>query len=200
MLKKFFLTNLEKTLNYYLRCDSDYHYFLRPLIHKSVGLEINSLNLAFIMKFTPEGIALLDTNDMIPDCIIQGKPLELLQLACTASPNLLRTNIEIQGDTEVAKDLAELCHAIQIDWEELLARVCGDRFSHIFTRMVTQPVRRGKHSVKTWLLDFQNFLQEEAKLVPTSIEVTKFLDNIDTLRHDTERLSIRFSQLKNKLG
>ncbi len=200
MLKKFFLKNVEKALNYYLRFDLDYRYFLSPLTNKSVGLKIIPPNFEFIMTFTADDIILLDANDKIPDCTIQGKPLELLQLTYMTSSNLLTTNIEIQGNIEVAKDLANLCHSIQVDWEDLLARVCGDQFAHTFTVIAKQPLQWGKYSVDTWLIDFKSFLQEEAKIVPTSVEVTKFLDKIDTLRDDTERLFLQFSQLKSKLG
>ena len=53
----------------------------------------------------------------------------------------------------------------------------------------------GRKSSDTLTQDLKEYLQEEGRLVPTAYEVQGFLDRVDTLRDDVERLAARVERL-----
>jgi ubiquinone biosynthesis protein UbiJ len=85
---------------------------------------------------------------------------------------------------------------VNIDWEELASRAVGDVMAHQLGQMA--------RSSKAWLddtahamrLNTQEYLQEEARLVPAEAELKAYLDAVDELRMDVDRFEARLKQLE----
>jgi ubiquinone biosynthesis protein UbiJ len=58
----------------------------------------------------------------------------------------------------------------------------------------------GKKQSKTLEQNLQEYLQEELRILPGRLEMTPFLDEIDRLRDDTERLSARIAKLTKRVA
>jgi len=65
-------------------------------------------------------------------------------------------------------------------------------------------LRKGTDYTQNRFTTLQNntseYLQEEARYLPTKYEINHFLNNVDTLRNDTERLTQRIARLEKKLN
>jgi len=48
--------------------------------------------------------------------------------------------------------------------------------------------------------NLREYLQEEARLLPTRYEAKEFLDAVDALRDDVERLAARVERLRSRAG
>ena len=60
--------------------------------------------------------------------------------------------------------------------------------------------RWGRQSADNLSLDLKEYLQEEARLLPSRYEIEEFLDQADTLRDDVERLAARVERLSRRSG
>jgi ubiquinone biosynthesis protein UbiJ len=80
-------------------------------------------------------------------------------------------------------------------WEEQLSHITGD----IIARQIGNVARlSGKFisdSRNTLEQDVSEYLQEEARLLPTHTEVNDFLEDVDQLRSDVDRLNARIERL-----
>lgn len=200
MIKDFFIGALEKVVNQYIKCDSDYTHFLAPLADKIICVNISQPPLTLHLEFSAEAITFSNHCYIEPDCTMNGESFNFLKLALNKNAAITASGISIKGDTQVAQSFAYLCRNINIDWEEMLANVVGDNLAHTAGNAARQAASMGRECSSKIRTDVQEFLHHESKAFPTRIEVNKFLDKIDTLRHDVDRLTIRFKELKRKLG
>ena len=200
MFKDLFIDTLEKLINQYIKCDADYLHFLTPLVDKTLCVKVFHPPLTLHLEFTADSIKCLHCCYVEPNCTIRGESLSFLKLAHNKEASITTSNVDIEGDMQVAQDFADLCHNINIDWEEMLANVVGDRAAHSAGSAARKATSIGSQCKEKIQTDLQEFLHHESKTFPTRIEVDKFLDKIDTLRHDVDRLTARFSELNRNLG
>jgi ubiquinone biosynthesis protein UbiJ len=132
-----------------------------------------------------------------PDTLLTGTPASLFRLAVIHSGDqLFDSGVEFHGDTEKGERFRDILASVDIDWEELLSRLMGDSIAHQIgnvARSVTAAASRGLTSLEK---DVSEYLREESRLVPTAIEVDNLLEEIDTLRLDTDRLEARIQRLE----
>jgi ubiquinone biosynthesis protein UbiJ len=106
----------------------------------------------------------------------------------------------VEGQTDLAQELGELLGGIEVDWEEQLSRLVGDPVAHQVGSGLRSAGRWGRHSAETLTQNLGEYLQEEARLLPSRNEVAAFLDDIDRLRDDVERLAARIARIAKHRG
>ena len=109
-------------------------------------------------------------------------------------------NVEIKGNIEIANAFAELCRNLSIDWEAMLAKVVGDGLAYAAGSTLRNVALQSSQCKTKLQLDLDEYLHHEARIFPTRCEIDNFLDKVDTLRHDVDRLSAKFLALKDNLG
>jgi len=201
------LTGLATALNHYLQLDPDSTEKLAALAGKTVAIELilptddpveSTTTVTVYLFCSATAIELADNSFDPPDVTLRGTPLALLRLARgTAEPR--GDDIDIQGDSQVGRDLQALLLNIDIDWEEHLSRAVGDAFARQVSRTLSGFSGWSRQAVDTLLQDTAEFLQHEAKQLPPSGAVEQFLDAVDTLRSDVDRLEARIRRLQQKL-
>ena len=105
---------------------------------------------------------------------------------------------EVGGQADDALDVAalqDLLAGTDWDWEEQLSQLTGD----VIARQVGNLARRSGQFISdsrhTLEQDVSEYLQEEARLLPTRSEVDDFLHDVDELRSDVDRLNARIERL-----
>ncbi len=135
-----------------------------------------------------------------PDVTLRGAPFSLLRLLRSGGGGALTDgDVQIEGDTAVLQDLHACLAALEVDWEELLARRVGDVAAHGVTRQVRALagwVGEGRESLA---LDLKEYLWEEARLLPRREAVEEHLTAVDVLRDDVERLAKRVERLAARI-
>jgi len=197
MFSSYFNVIIEKLVNQYIKCDPDYQFYLKPLIGKTICIKTSQPSIILNLQFNFDEIKLLDSHYSSPDCTLSAQSFKLIQLALNQSASYQQ--LEISGDTEVAQSFATLCHNVRIDWETLLAKVFGDTIAYTLGNKARQVKSRSKEFSSTLMTNFQEFVQHEIRAFPASQEIGNFMDKVDTLRHDTDRLIARMKKLKDQL-
>jgi ubiquinone biosynthesis protein UbiJ len=131
-----------------------------------------------------------------PDAIVTGGPLSLLALSGSAPEAVLqRGDVRIDGDTDLAQKFRELALLLRPDLEEELSLVLGDVPAHQLGRFARAAFGWTRKAAATTVRNVSEYLGHERRdLVPRG-EAEQFLQGVDTLRDDVERLAARIDLL-----
>jgi ubiquinone biosynthesis protein UbiJ len=191
------LAALEQAINRTIALDPEGAARLTPLQGRVICIELAGFGTRLYL--VPAGTALHVYGDYAgePDCVLRGSPLALARMGVTAhkEDSLFSGEVAVEGDTGLAQAFGEFAGGLDIDWEERLARLLGDPLAHRLGAGARSAGRWGRRSADTLAEDLREYLQEEARILPTRYEVEEFLGAVDTLRDDTERLSARIERL-----
>jgi ubiquinone biosynthesis accessory factor UbiJ len=191
------LAGLETALNRYIALDPEGAARLGPLHGRLIAIELAGFGTRIYLIPGPDGLQVFGAYESEPDCLLRGSPLALARmgLAERKEDELFAGEVEVEGDTRLAQDLGAFLSGLDVDWEEQLSRLVGDPVAHQVGQGLRSVGRWGHKSADTLTQDLKEYLQEEARLLPTDYEVQAFLDRVDTLRDDVERLAARIDRL-----
>ncbi len=196
------LGGLEAVLNRYLALDPTAIERVAELQERVICIEVLGLGLRLYLVPGPSGFKLLSSYVGEPACTLRGTPLGLARMSSTAdsADQLFSGQVEITGDTDLGHRFGNILNSLDIDWEEQLARVSGDLVAHEIGNGARALNRWGRSALENLTMDLQEYLQEEVRLLPTRFEVEAFLEDVDTLRDDEQRLEARIARLKERIG
>lgn len=188
----------EQSLNRILHQDPVTLDRLGPLAGKVIA--IHATLPAFNLYLLPhsEGIDLLAHYDGAADVSLSGRAADLARLPLAGNEVLFGRGVELRGDSGLAHRLQGILADTRIDWEAWLGDLLGDAAGHEAARLLRALGGYGRNSTRALLQNTQEYLQEEARLLPTAVEVEIFLDEVDELRERAERLEARIRQLANR--
>ncbi|TCK16839.1 ubiquinone biosynthesis protein UbiJ [Thiogranum longum] len=189
---------LESALDLYLKQDPDALQRCAALRDKVIAINLTGTDFSLYLLPDAEGIKVLTHYEGKPDTLLRGTPAGFARLALeTREDALFHGAVEIIGDTETGQAFQELLSRVDWDWEEQLSRLTGDTVAHQLGELVRKGQRWLTESGDTLQQDLSEYLQEEARLLPARVELSTFLDAVDQLRSDTDRLSARVERLLN---
>jgi ubiquinone biosynthesis protein UbiJ len=198
---------LELALNTWLRLDPDSLARSAALFGKVIMVELvfttagaAGPRLTFYLLPGAEGIQVTASYPDAPHVQIRGTPLALANQFHKGSGEGLAGGVEVQGDSQVAKAFQALLGGIDIDWEEQLSLLVGDAFAHQVGAAVREFRTWGRQALNTLLTNTAEYLQQETRDLPPSGAMAAFLDGVDTLRSDTDRLEARIRRLQQRCG
>ena len=196
------LAALERLFNRYLALSPGAPERMARLHGRVFRFELEGLGVSLHMVPGPDGVSLLQTIEGEPDCTLRGTPLALLHLGDEkrGPDSLFAGEVTISGDTELAHRLGDVLGGMDIDWEEELSRYTGDIVAHQVGRGVRGGLRWGSRTLETLGLDVAEYLREEAALLPDREEIDAFVQDVDELRDDVERLEARLRLLTDTPG
>jgi ubiquinone biosynthesis protein UbiJ len=130
------------------------------------------------------------------EATMTGGPFSLLALAGSAPEAVLqRGDVRIDGDAELAQKFRELALLLRPDLEEELSLVVGDVPAHQLGRIARAAFGWTRKAASTTVRNAAEYLGHERRdLVPRS-EAEQFLQGVDTLREDVDRLAARIDLL-----
>jgi len=191
---------LDKALASWLQLDPDAPSKLAALDNKLVALELRGLNITVYFVANDGQLNLRSFADETPDTIISATPLALAELAVkqNADKALFGGHLTISGDTEAGQALQDILAGVDIDWEEQLSGLVGDVTAHQLGRGLRSLFHWGKTSKASLEADLSEFLLHEVSLLPQRVDVEQFLDDVDTLRADIERFTVRLDRFAQR--
>jgi ubiquinone biosynthesis protein UbiJ len=134
--------------------------------------------------------------DVQADAVIRGGPFSLLALSGeTPEAVLQRGDVRIDGDAELAQKFRELALLLRPDLEEELSGVLGDVPAHQIGRFARAAFGWTRKAAETTMRNAAEYLGHERRdLVPRG-EADQYLQGVDKLREDVDRLAARIDLL-----
>jgi ubiquinone biosynthesis protein UbiJ len=190
--------SLELAFNSYLDMDPAAGARLASLDGRVIALELRGLDLMLVFRVQGQDIAFIEEPDPKPDTVLRGTPISLARLGFgrgNVTGTLFSGEVKISGDVETGQAFKAVLDAIDIDWEEQLARLTGDVLAHQLGNAARHTGRWLDHVRLTLEQDLSEYLQEELRVVPTRIEIENLIENISRLSMDADRLEARVKRL-----
>lgn len=103
--------------------------------------------------------------------------------------------LKIEGDVELASQLRSVFMQVDIDWEEIASKYVGDAVAYQVGLFVNRFKAYKNRSVDNFRLDVSEYLQEESRIVPTKVELERFMSQVDNLDANVQRLEARIQRL-----
>ena len=195
------LAGLEATLNGYLALDPEGAARATGLHGKVILIEVAGFGARLYLIPGPAGVQLYDEYAGEPDCVLRAAPLALARMGVSRrkEERLFSGEVRVEGDTHLAQAFGDFLSGLEMDWEEPLARLVGDTVAHRIGSQVRATGQWGRRTTEVLTEDVREYLQEEARLLPSRYEVQAFLDEVDRVRDGVERLAARIEQLMRRL-
>lgn len=196
-------TTLETAFNTWLALDAQTHgnarSRLRALQGKLICLHLSNPDVKLYFLPTSDQVHVTTDYAAVADVTLYSSVLGLIRLSTSedAGKTMLEQGIKIDGDMSLGNHFSQILRDIDVDWEELLSRAVGDIVAHHLGQVVRNAQGWLSESAHAMRLNTQEYLQEEARIVPTNAEIRQYLDAVDTLRADTDRLEMRLKRLEN---
>lgn len=191
---------LERALNLYLELDPEAARGLERIAGKRVLLAFVGVNLEVCLIPGDGQIRVTAPGEAEPDTVIAGYPWALAQMVIRGGTRgaLFDGEVRMRGDMDTGQVLREVLRAVEIDWEELLSGLVGDIAAHQLGNVVRHLRTWAARTGESLRQDVSDYLQEESRVLPTRIELNAFLDEVDTLRNDVDRLAARIEHLAKR--
>jgi len=200
-----FLAAVETAFNAWLKLDGDALARFSELDGKIIRFHITGFDLNLYFLPAPSGIQVLgnypnEKQGGIIDATIHGSPMALIRLSTSSNAGeaMLKSDVEIEGDMRVAEKFSAILREVDIDWEELLSKLVGDIVAHQAGQVTQNIVGWLKETRESMQQNTAEYLTEELQISPAEAEVSEFMNQVDDIRMDVDRLEARIKQLQNK--
>ena len=185
---------LQRAVNSLLETDGELRNSMSALSGKSLRLEISDAGVSIDALFSPAGIALVLESESEPDILIRGTLASFATLPLRQSGESIDFDgIEVTGNLRLAQQIYRVCRTADIDYEEVLARRLGD----IPARTICSAVRRAKANARKG--DAKDRISEimthKLAYLPQRSRAEQFLDDVDTVVADVDRLELHIERL-----
>ena len=197
MLDQIIASSLEKALKKYLQHDETSLDKLAALDGKVISIENTLPPFTLFLFPSINGIRISTDHKGEPDAIIRGNPVSLtaLMTSTKSSDVMFSQHASLHGDTVIGQEFSNILKQIDFDWEEELSHITGDPIAHQIGRTVREFAEWGNQVRQSSHANVSEYLHEEIRLLPTRDELNHFLNGVDQLRNDTDRLEQRIARL-----
>jgi len=197
MLPLLATATLEKALNQALRMDPETLDQVTRLEGRVVALEISGLGKTIYLLPTAEGMRVQSIFEGEADVSIRGGPFSLARMGLSDNPaSLFGDGVEMSGDAHLGRKIQHILDGLDLDWEEQLSRFSGDVVAHQLGNALRGAFDWGRKTADTLGRDVAEYFQEESRDLVVKAELNRFLNQVDTLRSDVDRLAQRVKRLQ----
>ena len=164
--------------------------------HRNKVIVIEVSGLKIILKIDDNGLLHSLNNSEEYDCIIKLTVNDFINQLI----NKNNGNISIEGDLELANQVAQVLKKIEWDIEEDLSKYIGDIPAIQTTKILKKVVARGQKNIGNITGALLEYWQEENKILTKKINVEIFNSEVDKIVEDTERLEARIKIMVEKIN
>lgn len=193
---------VEVALNRTLRLDRDVLDDCAKLEGKRLAFEIADFGWLLVIEPTATGTRVLNVAEDEPDVLVSAPSLRLARLALSmlgerrGSPAGL--GIEVIGDAELLMRFGSLLTRVGFDPEEVVAKVIGDGAAHRLVGGLRGLFGFGRTAADRLSRDTAEYLTEESEDLARAADVEEWMDAVDDLRSDVDRLEARLTLLEQR--
>jgi len=146
-------------------------------------------------------LAIRSVYEPEPDAGICGSAgaFSRLLLSSTQTDALFSPAIQLSGDTHLIQDLHAILAGLEVDWEDHFGNLFGDIATQQFGQWFGRARAWSAEARESLLTDIEEYVHEEARILPSRSEVNHFSNRLDELRLAVDRMTARQERLFRKL-
>jgi len=192
----------ERALNHLLRFDPGTAARLQDLSGSLIAIELIGPDITVYFQCDADHLYMMNASEREPQVILRGTPLALAAVLRQGEEYRLAaaTGVEIRGELALAQQLQSIFAELDVDWEEMLSQVTGDVLAHQAGNLARDFSSWLAQSRRTLEMDLAEYFKYEKQIVPRSLEIERFNDEVVQLRDQVERLEQRIKRAARTLG
>lgn len=200
-LSPILLSAIELAIKQWIKLDPASAKNLAALDDRVIGLHVTGLDLFLYFLPTHDGMMVMGDYGEEADATIHVSAMNLIRLGLSADSAavILETDTRIDGNVGLATAFSNILKNANIDWEEILSQYVGDIVAHQSASFTQTAVGWIKESAQAMSLNVSEYLTEEGRFSVSDSEVNHYLDQVDILRNDADRLQARVNRLHQQL-
>ncbi len=187
-------TAVETFLNGVLRLDPVTRERLAKLSGHTIKLEIMGLGQTLYLQPGAAGVRVRGDCPESAALTLRATPPVLMRLA--AGGAAAGSGLELEGDALLAHELRALLAGMDLDWEEPLAWLLGDLPAHRIGLLARTAQAWRQAALSSLIHNHGEYLQYERRDLPPRHQVLEYIDAVDRLRDDLDRLEARIIRLQ----
>ncbi|MDC2890082.1 ubiquinone biosynthesis accessory factor UbiJ [Psychrosphaera algicola] len=191
---------IEPALNEALGYDYNAKQKLAKLENKKFTVTLTDLKLSLSLLVINNQIKLM-TNAEGSDCTVRTKfdKLKSLSDASVLTKLIKSDELELEGDLGIAQAYSNLLIESNIDWQEWLSTYLGDALAHRVASVIIKLNQLLARKLADIDYTVASALTDELKVTPDNIEINQFIEDVDNLHAQTERLFSMFTQFRKSV-
>jgi ubiquinone biosynthesis protein UbiJ len=203
LIKNVLLKLINNALQKYFDSDPEISAKLNIFEEQCLLVHLTDIEKEFLVTPVPAGIVvsehIIDEEGNAAEIAttIHSNIISLIRMGLGAEYQSMLNigTLKIEGDVEFANQLRSIFMQVDIDWEEIASKYVGDSVAYQAGLLVNKFKRYKNRSVNNFRLDVSEYLQEEARVLPTKVELERFMGDVDHLDADVQRLDVRIQRL-----
>ncbi len=143
--------SLEAAINQVLQLDNESPSRVKKLEGRLLQLDIEGLAITLFFTFKYGVVKIRLKADATPDTVICGTPIALFSMAKPEDIDwgLPESNVQINGDANLARDLERIFNKLDPNWEEPLVGMLGDTAGYQAAQGIRQGVETARKTADT---------------------------------------------------
>ena len=191
------ITSVENLLNRGLPRSPAAQQLCAELSGRTLGVNILGVG-RWVLKSTGSSLQ-ITRSDAGTDAGLTGGVIAMVALAGSNPEAVLQSGrVHIEGDAELARRYRELLELLRPDVEEELSHLVGDIPAHHLGRFTSGALDWTRKAAQTTLTNISEYLAHESRDLVSRPEANQFLQGVDTLREDVDRLAARLTLLEQR--
>ncbi len=198
---------LETVINRYLALDPEVLEKMAAFSGKVIKIELTGINDKSKYKSLylfpgASGIQISTEYEAEADTTLRGSPISIFKmgLVSNVASMLLKSEVEISGDTRLGHQFKKLFSQMDVDWSEPMAAIIGEAPAYQLQQSAKDIGQWAKQTTRSVSLTLSEYLQEESRDVVTETELQMFNDSVDQLRDDVDRLQAKIKNLSSAVA
>lgn len=194
---------LEAALNRALALDPDTRDALGRLDGRRITLTVTSPPLALSLQVSGDRLVVGPADaGAEPDLAVSTTLAGMLgQLPFLRRDDVAPVGrVRVSGDAELARQLQRLAERFDPDWQQpfvsVFGEVAGVQLANAFAGALGQARTLGRNLAQS----AAEYVTEESRDVVARAELDAFLDDVDVLREDVDRIAARVARLGGRSG
>ncbi|KAA3628747.1 MAG: hypothetical protein DWQ09_06860 [Proteobacteria bacterium] len=192
------LALIEAAWNAVIRARPELQAAVTALDGRVVQITLKGLERSFFVLVSEGQLQLQGEWQGEPDAHISGTPLAFMALRAGEEATLFRGEVTIDGDAQLGREFRKLLDQIAEHWEAPLAGVVGEESAAKLKAAWEEFFDWSGQTLLTFARDFAGYMKSDAELLAEREAVANFLDAVDTLRSDVDRLAARVKRLQDR--
>lgn len=202
MLRAALLAGAERGINRILRLDPTALPRLARLSGRIIEIDCTAPAWRLFILADDEGLRLASDWGADADCRLRAPASSLLRLAVSRNKTavLHGPEVEINGDSGLLMNLAEVLQDLELDWEYEVSRWLGPVGAQLLGSSLRSPVDWVRDSADSLRQDLADYLSEESRMLVGQAEAQARFDELDDMKLALDRLEARIERLALNLN
>ena len=191
-----FLKIVEHELNRLVGESSAAQDLLDGLSGTSFAVHVDGLGVTAVLHAEGERLR-VGTDAEGATATLRATPLDLMKLARAGSvSDVKRTQASLSGDLQVAERYSQLLKLARPDIEDEVAKWIGDVPAHALGQVARGAGAWLARAAGALRMNAAEYLQEESRAMPATLEADALYADVERLRDDVERTAARLARLE----